>query len=359
MESRNIVINGQFTNRRMTGQERFAYELVSYLDELAQSSHIEFTLVVPKDAWNVPSLRNIPVVRYGKAKGSLWEQTYFTFYMMTHKGVSLNLCSIMPVFKPGIVCIHDIAYKLFPEFNTTTYSRISRVWHLCQYWAAKHFSPLILTVSDFSKRQMADIYKIEPDRIAVLGNGWDQFEKIESDESYGTEHPELFEKPYFFSLGSLAPNKNISWILEVARKHPQYNFLIGGNASLKAYGTDYKEQDYQNVKFVGYISDGAVKYLMGHCKAFLFPSFFEGFGIPPLEALSTGAKIVVSNAACLPEIFGDSAYYIDPHDTNVDLDSLLAQPFGDGKEILERNRFNRFAKLLVNTLEDYFEKTNK
>lgn len=96
------------------------------------------------------------------------------------------------------------------------------------------------------------------------------------DDSFIKENPNLFTKPFFFSLGSLAPNKNIQWVLEVAKKHPQYNFFIGGNANLRAYGTDYSDEGFKNVKFLGYISDSEVKYLMSRCKAFIFPSFLRG-----------------------------------------------------------------------------------
>ena len=98
----------------------------------------------------------------------------------------------------------------------------------------------------------------------------------------------------------------------------------------------------------GYITDGEIKYLMANCKAFIFPSFFEGFGIPPLEALSVGAKIIVSNTSCLPEIFGDSAYYIDPHNYNINLDDLLSISVKDRQLVLNRFRFRIFAKRIHN-----------
>lgn len=195
-----------------------------------------------------------------------------------------------------------------------------------------------------------EVYGIEEKRIVVLGSGCPHFYRIKADETVGSRHPEWVEKPFFFSLGSLAPNKNIEWILAVAKRHPQYNFLIGGNASLKAYGTDYSEEDYKNVMFIGYISDEEVKYLMAHCKAFLFPSFYEGFGLPPLEALSVGAKIVVSNTSCLPETYEDTAYYIDPYNTDINLDELLDGHVSSGEKLLKKYSFARYAKTVVETL---------
>lgn len=343
-----IAINGQFTARRMTGQERFAYQLVTELDKYTNIKN--FILIVPSNAKNIPILYHIRIIKYGKAKGSLWEQSFFAFFCLRHHCISLNLCSIMPLLSPGIICIHDLSYKVHPEYCKTIYAKVSQIWHKVQYHFAWRFSPLILTVSEYSKNQMQDIYHVDPKRICVLGNGWDHFEHIIEDDSVFIKRKELFNQPYFFILGSLAPNKNIPWILNVALKYPQYNFLIGGNANLKASGTDYKQEEYTNVHFLGYISDGYVKSLMKHCRAFIFPSFFEGFGIPPLEALSVGAEVIVSKVSCLPEIFGNSVHYIDPYHFDVDLEQLLKEPIGDANKILEKYRFPIFAEKLVKTL---------
>lgn len=344
-----IIINGQFTARRVTGQERFAFEIILELDKICKKG--QYALVVPKNASNIPHLNNIPVIKFGKAKGSLWEQTFLALYMLTHpRSISLNLLTIMPVLKPGIICIHDMSYRTHPEYCKTFYMKVSRCWHIFQEELARRFSPLLFTVSEYSKQQMMEHLKLPSDKIVVLGNGWDHFKTVVSDDSLAIRKPSLFENPFFFSLGSLAPNKNIQWILEVAKKHPQYNFFVGGNANLRAYGTDYKEEDFKNVKFLGYISDGDVKYLMAHCKAFIFPSFFEGFGIPPLEAMSVGAKCIIAKTSCLPEIFGDAAYWIDPYDTNVDLDELLSKEVASPKTILEKYTFESFAGVMHKTL---------
>ena len=322
MGNKRIAINGQFTARKMTGQERV----------------------------NIPKLYNIPIIKYGRVKGSLWEQVYFFYYTFRHNLLSLNLCSVMPVLKPGIICIHDLSYKVNPQYFKTVYSFISMLWHRVLFRFAWWFSPFILTVSEFSKQQMIDCYKVDADKIVVVGNGWEHFTRIKEDETIKERKPNLFSKPYFFSLGSLAPNKNIDWVLKIAQNHPQYIFNIAGRNGLKEYGLNYNEEDFPNVNFLGYITDGEIKYLMANCKAFIFPSFFEGFGIPPLEALSVGAKIIVSNTSCLPEIFGDSAYYIDPHNYNINLDSLLNTSVNDRQLVLNRFHFRIFAKKIYDRI---------
>lgn len=347
-----IAINGQFTARRQTGQERFAVEIVRALDKIAEKGKYE--LIVPSNATHVPELENVIVRKFGCIKDPLWEQTFFFLYVLLKRRLSLNLCTIMPILKPGPICVHDIAFKtnVLPHVRKTLYKKVSRIWHLLQYNLAFLFSPVVFTVSNYSKRQMIDVYKVNPNKIVVIGNGWEHFERVQEDETFIKNYPELFKTPYFFSLASLTPNKNFKWVLNVAQQHPEYTFLIGGQANVLAYGTDFQDKTFPNVRFLGYISDGEVKCLMRHCKAFLFPSIFEGFGIPPLEALSVGAKIVVSKTSCLPEIFGNSAYYIDPYNPQVNLDELLSQPVASPENVLKTYRFSRFAKILDKQMDE-------
>lgn len=101
------------------------------------------------------------------------------------------------------------------------------------------------------------------------------------------------------------------------------------------------------------MQDGENKALMQHCKAFLHPAVFEGFGIPPLEALSQGAPILLSNASCLPELYGKTARYFDPYDYDVDLDALLSQPVEPAGEVLEKFSWDRTAAFWLEELKKY------
>ena len=83
---------------------------------------------------------------------------------------------------------------------------------------------------------------------------------------------------------------------------------------------------------------------------FVLPSLNEGFGIPPLEAMSVGAKCIIAKASCLPEIFGESAYWIDPYNTDVDLDELLSHDVASPEKVLNKYTFKRFAKIMHNAL---------
>jgi glycosyltransferase involved in cell wall biosynthesis len=102
---------------------------------------------------------------------------------------------------------------------------------------AKQFSPVIFTVSEFSKRQMIEVYDYKPEKVVVIPNGWQHFNRIKLlDENLEDKYPQIRGKEFFFSLSSLAPNKNVDWIFKIAQKHPQYEFLIAGNVQKNLQG---------------------------------------------------------------------------------------------------------------------------
>lgn len=344
-----VAINGEFMVRTMTGQERFAYETVLCLDRIIEKDAA--VLVVPEYTQRTIDLKNIRIVRYGRLKAQMWEQINFAYYIMKHRMVSLNLCTIFPLLKPGAVCIHDISYKVNPQYFRNLYGRLSAIWHRLHYWVAAKRASCLYTVSEFSREQICDVYGVSQDKIKVIYNGWQQFLQVGEDESIFDDYPELVKGQYYFAVGSLVPNKNFEWIVQMARKTPQARFAIAGK--MMGYSEKNNMDKVDNVIMLGYVSDERMKSLMRNCKAFLFPSKFEGFGVPPLEALSVGAPCIVSNASCLPEIYGDSVHYIDPEKTDVDLEALLKQPVADSEAVLKKYDFAKTAEILARDIQGW------
>jgi glycosyltransferase involved in cell wall biosynthesis len=103
------------------------------------------------------------------------------------------------------------------------------------------------------------------------------------------------------------------------------------------------------------LNDEKVKALMTQCKSFILPSYYEGFGLTPLEALSCGARIIVANATSLPEIYGDCAHYIDPFNTDVDLEQLLKQPVLPPNDILKKYSYDTAARQVYEIIKEYSE----
>lgn len=129
--------------------------------------------------------------------------------------------------------------------------------------------------------------------------------------------------------------------------------MVAGGKDLRAFGDDNEAKDTHNVFYPGYVSDAENAALMQHCKLFLHPAVFEGFGIPPLEALALGAPIALANATCLPELYGDTARYFDPYDYDVDLDALAAQPVAAPDAVLQKYSWDKTADFWLHEIEKY------
>ncbi len=343
------AFNGRFTARTQTGQERFARELILEIDKLPEAK--DFVLVVPKYATFVPKLNNIPIVYEGNTKSHLWEQIDFYRYVKKNNLLSINLTTTCPLFNPGVVCIHDAAYFEISQMLTRTwYGKLSTIWHKILARASAKWAKKILTVSCYSKNRLSEILHVSKDRIEVVYDAWQHFSKVGLDDSIFKALPSKIEqKRYVMALSSLLPQKNFNWIREVARRNKDIQFVVCG----KKVGMSLVDgnEKYDNIYFTGYVSDEQIKSLMSNCLAFIHPAIYEGFGIPPLEALSCGAQVVVANVTCLPELYEDAVHYIDPYDYEVDLYALIKQPVASSDKILRKFNWGTEAEKLVDIVK--------
>lgn len=338
-----IVINGRFLGMQMTGVQRYAYEIVQKLDSIVEQGRFE--IAVPSYLKTNLTLKNIKMVPVGKLKNQLWEHISFPLYVKKRKAVPLNLCNVAPLLKPGIATIHDVKIYAHPEF----FSKKFILWYKILFWNIKKRSDLIITVSDFSKKEIIKYCGIDENRIVVVPNGWQHYKRFVADMDVLNKYG-LREKEYFFSMSSLDPNKNFKWIANIAKSNPLQNFVVAGGMNAKVFSQKMNFEKPENLKFLGYVCDGEAKALMQNSRAFLFPSFYEGFGIPPLEALSTGCPVVVSDIPVMHEVFGDSVHYIDPCDYEIDLETLLNQPMSSVTSVLEKYCWKKSAEKLLNML---------
>ncbi|GHU64609.1 group 1 glycosyl transferase [Spirochaetia bacterium] len=349
-----ILINGSFLCRRLTGIERYAYEITLRLDKLIK--HDEIAIIVPGNTKNLPSYENIKVIRHSKKVKShvLWQMVTLQLFLITHREYTIlefaNTC--LPL-APGIVFLHDIYFEFFPEDFKSFHDKLIQKYNKWQYRLIAKKAKRIGTVSCFSKNQITETYHINPDRISVIYSSWNHFRAIKADPSIFKDFPVL-SKPFYFSLGSLSKRKNIKWIVEYASKNPNSLFAISGE-SLPVLKEDYLTQSaaFSNIVLLGYLDDSKVKALLENCKAFILPSYYEGFGLTPLEALACNAPIIISNAASLPEIFGNTAHYIDPYNTDIDLDELLKQPVESPEIILEKYSYDTAASQVYALIKEY------
>jgi len=346
------LINGYFFCRRLTGIERYAYEITSRLDKLCKPD--EIAIIVPVDAVNIPKYENIRIIRHGKTiQHILWQMFTLQWFLITHREYTvLEFGNTALPFAPGIVFLHDIYCEFFPEDFAGLKDKIIRLYSKWQYRLITKKAKKIVTVSYFTKNQIVQTYHVSPDRITVIYSSWNHFRNIAADYSVFNDFPVL-SKPFYFSLGSLSKRKNIKWIIEYARKNPEAVFAISGVSLPTVKADELNNSTPPNIILLGYLDDSKVKALMTQCKAFILPSYYEGFGLTPLEALSCGARIIIAQAASMPEIYGNTAHYIDPFNTDVDLDALLREPVEKPDAILAKYSYDTSAGKVYNLIKDF------
>jgi glycosyltransferase involved in cell wall biosynthesis len=346
-----ILINGHFLCRRLTGVERYAYEITKRLDTLIKPG--EISIIIPANAKNIPNFTNINVILYGKTiQNILWQMFTLQWFLLTHRQYTVlefgNTC--LP-FAPGIVFLHDVYCEFFPEDFIGKRDKIIRLYNKLQYRLISNKAKKIVTVSNFTKNQIAENFNVNPEKISVVYSSWFHFKTIQANYTVLDNFP-ILSNPFYFSLGSLSKRKNIKWIIEYAAKHPDEIFALSGTSLSTVKVNELDGGIPQNIILLGYLDDPKVKALMTKCKAFILPSYYEGFGLTPLEALSCGAQIIVSNAASLPEIYGNTAHYIDPYNTDVNLEQLLQEPVENPDRILQKYSYDKAAVMVYDIIHN-------
>lgn len=336
-----FAINGRFLTQKITGVQRFEREIVRSMDLIVAPG--EVCILVPKEYDKSYILENIQIIVIGKTKGILWEQKDFCMYLIKHHLTGINLGNVAPLIKPDIVCIHDVKLVRNPKWFSWRYV----IWSKINYHNALMRGKLVLTVSNFSKTEIKTIYPNAKVDIAVIDEGWQHMIRIREDletlKKYGVE-----KDKYFFSLYQSIPNKNFEWILKAADKNKKDVFVVSGWNYKKTNISDINESDLlcrENIKVLGYISDEEMKCLITNCKAFIFPSLYEGFGLPPLEALSLGTKVMVMDIPVMRENFGDSVQYISNENHEIVIDTTIK-----GEDALKRHSWDNGANIIMDKI---------
>ncbi|MCL1994461.1 MAG: glycosyltransferase family 4 protein [Spirochaetes bacterium] len=342
-----IIINGEFLCNNVSGIERVAREITQRLDEISMKD--EIGIVISNNAKNVPAYKNLTVIRYEKDIVSFpkWQQFILPGLLRKYKAMPLDFGNSCSLFYPGISFLHDIYYELYPEDFKTKREKYERLYFRILYRIIAYRAKKIVTVSEYSKAEIVSAFSIDPSRISVVYNSADHVKSIKADDSVFQRFPALLDAPFYFSLGSHSKRKNLRWIFEHAAVNPDSLFAISGSSLITRKEQEAQEREQPlppNVIMLGRLEDGEAKALMQRCRAFILPSYYEGFGITPLEALACGAKVIVAKAASLPEIYGRTARYIDPFNFDVNLGELLTQPAEPPDEILAKYSYDKAAQ---------------
>lgn len=341
-----IIINGRFLTQNITGVQRLAHEIVKELDKVIKKN--EAVILVPKNIlFKNIRYENIEIKKVGILKGHLWEQLELPYYVWRNQGRLLSLCNTAPIINTGIVNICDVSPKINPGFFSKSFS----IFYKVLYWFITKTSLKILTISNFSKVEIIENYKINPNKINIIYCGWQHMNEIIENEKI-LKKLQLEDKNFYLGVSSINPNKNFKYIIELAKIYPEKTFVIAGKLNQKVFGGMDLEK-VKNLVWAGYVSDGELKSLYKNTTGFIYPSFYEGFGIPPLEALACGCKkVYISYTSCLPEIFEDSVIYLNPYKVEKVLNETEVIKEENIKKILDKYSWEKSAKKIVDVIRE-------
>lgn len=250
---------------------------------------------------------------------------------------------------PTLLVVHDLGFEHYPEHVTGIASNFYRKY--MPLYAKK--ATRIITVSEFSKKDIVKLYHVAPDKIDVAYNGAnDKYIPISQNEQQAVRNRYTGGKPYFLYVGSVHPRKNVKNLLlayDALRKEhlTEHQLVIAGRMAWKIDETKqaFEQMQFKNdVVFTNHLLLSELTKVMASADAFVYPSLFEGFGIPIVEARYCGVPIITSDRSSLTEVGGPNALYFDPD--RVDLIKDAMKLF-----LLDRENYHAKAKKDVSVRE--------
>jgi glycosyltransferase involved in cell wall biosynthesis len=319
----NALLLSQGAGYRQTGVSRYIDRLLRALPEVIDQDCLcvyagrgsEPTIDVLSTSW-----KRAPVRGERPESRILWEHLGLPgLARRDHLDLFHGPVNVVPpgLPCPSIVTVHDLAFMRFPEQVTKKrYQYLSRTLAASVKRASR-----VITVSESTKRDIVELIEAAPAKISVTPLGVDErFRRLDQDAIEVFRQQAGIERPFVLFVGTLEPRKNLARLIEafalIANDVPHDLFVIGPEGWLTSgiYETAERLRERGRVQLRGFVPDGQLPVWYSACDLFAFPSLYEGFGLPALEAMACGAPVVASGTSSLPEITGDAGINVDPTD---------------------------------------------
>lgn len=343
-----LFINGRFLSQKLTGVQRYAAEMVKAIDSLLASNRsptplldADWQLLVPPNASETIALERITIRRIGRLNGHAWDQ--IDLPRAAAEGRLISLANSGPILhRDQIVVIHDAQVFRRPDFFGWRYLAVHQTMDRLLARCAT-----IATVSAFSRRELAAVLGLNASDIPVFPNSAEHFTTTEPDRGI-LERLGIETGAYFLFVGSRTKNKNLSVAIDAAGllNRPDIPLVIVGGDNSKVF-QDNSSKNRSGLVLAGRLADREIAALYENATAFIFPSLYEGFGVPPLEAMLFGCPVIASTAEAIRETCGDAAAYFDATDArslSERMQERLAKgPISDRERSLQRDRLAAFS----------------
>jgi glycosyltransferase involved in cell wall biosynthesis len=309
-----LFINGKIFSQPITGVQRYAMQILEALDALLADGHwiakCRLVLMVSSSRTQpLPSYRHIEVREISASSLHYWEQVRLPW--ATRGSMLMNLAGSAPLLKLGQICtFHDTAVFDMPNAYSPAFVR----WYRLLFSVQAKLSRRLFTVSEFSKERICHHLDVSSEKVKVVYGAADHM-RSQSTDSGALRRLGVEPKSYFLAVGSANPTKNFSRLIEAFSGLPDADarlVVVGGsNAAVFASSGKTAQEDPRIIR-AGRLTDAELKSLYSHARAYVFPSIYEGFGLPPIEAMLCGCPVIAARAASIPEICGQAAAYFDP-----------------------------------------------
>lgn len=304
-----IYINGRFLLQAQTGVNRFAYEICRIMT--AKGRKIVF-LCPPGRINDCYDISSFEIIHCGRSRSHLWEQIFLPAYFHKIRGEKILVCltGIAPIATTcKIMTIHDLAFMVNPKWFSLPYRLLYKTLTPLGAITSKQ----VITVSNFSKSEIERLLNLPPNKISVIYNAV-------SSAFLTKRHLAATiscQDKYILAVSSIDPRKNFQTLLKSFALLQDKNiklYIVGGQASI--YATSIEQlcggMPQERIKWLGRVSDEMLRFYYEHALCFVYPSLYEGFGIPPLEAMSCGTPAIVSDIPPIREVCNDAVLYADP-----------------------------------------------